>query len=108
MCVPINSKNNVKKHIQSKHEDGKYLCKQFYHKATTANYLKYHIESKHLGLKYSCHQFDLLATKAGYLNLEVLVKSEHEGIKYPCQECDPIYATLVLNDHMNFKERYIV
>ena len=71
----------------------------------TANYLKYHIESKHLGLKYSCHQFDLLATKAGYLNLEVQVKSKHEGIKYPCQECDPIYATLVLNDHMNFKER---
>ena len=82
MWVPINSKNNVKKHIQSKHKDGKYFGKQCDHKATAANYPKHHFESKHVGLKYSCYQFDLLATKAGYLNLEVLVKSKHEGIKY--------------------------
>ena len=55
--------------------------------------------------KYLCHQFYLHATKAGNLNLKVQVKSKHEGIKYPCQECDPIHATLVLNDQMNFKER---
>ena len=58
MWVPINSKNNVQKHIQSKHEDIKYLCKQCDHKATTPNNLKHHIESKHEGSKYACHQFD--------------------------------------------------
>ena len=71
--------------------------------------------SKHEDSKYLCHQFYLHATKAGNLNLKVQgqgqinkkcqVKSKHEGIKYPWQECDPIYATLVLNDQMNFKER---
>ena len=58
--------------------------------------------SKHEDSKYLCHQFYLHATKAGNLNLEVQFKSKHEGIKYPCQECDPIYATWVLIDHMNF------
>ena len=71
--------------------------------------------SKQEDSKYLWNQFYLHATKAGNLNLKVQgqgqinkkcqVKSKYEGIKYPWKESDPIYATLVLNDHMNFKER---
>jgi len=55
----------------------RYPCSQCQHVATTANNLKKHVESKHEGVRYPCSHCEHAATNA--YNLKKHVKSKHKG-----------------------------
>jgi len=67
-------------------EKKSYKCQQCDYQPTRKDNLVRHVQSKHEGLKYPCQQCDYQATQIGHLQLHI--KSKHEGIKYPCQQCD--------------------
>ena len=79
-------KVNLKKNIQSVHEDIEYQCSQCDYQATRKDNLKTHIQSVHEGIKYPCTQCDYQATRED--SLKTHIQSVHEGIKYPCTQCD--------------------
>ena len=81
-----NSSSNLQAHVKSKHEGIKYLCQQCDYQGSSSSNLQVHVKSKHEGIKYPCQQCDYQATTS--FNLQVHVKFKHEGIKYPCQQCD--------------------
>ena len=64
-----------------------YPCDQCDYKATVKNDLLRHIKSRHEGVKYPCNQCDYKATQNTYLLTHI--KSKHKGVKYPCDQCVP-------------------
>ena len=71
--------NNLKQHIESKHEGARYPCDQCDYCATQAGNLKRHKESKHEGVRYPCDQCDYAATRASHLKRHK--ESKHEGVR---------------------------
>ena len=64
-----------------------YPCDQCDYKATVKNDLLRHIKSRHEGVKYPCNQCDYNTTQKTYYLL-THTKSKHKGVKYPCDQCD--------------------
>ena len=64
-----------------------YPCDQCDYKATVKNDLLRHIKSRHEGVKYPCNQCDYNTTQKTYYLLTHM-KSKHKGVKYPCDQCD--------------------
>ena len=84
--VFVKNEQNLKRHIQNKHEGIKYSCDQCDYKATQSTDIKRHKQYKHEGIKIACEECEYQATTTGSLKLHVDAK--HRGIKYPCHLCD--------------------
>ena len=93
-------KNNVKQHVQYKHNGIKHPCTECNYQATKASSLKQHIKSKHEGIKYECQLCAYWATSPS--NLHQHINSIHKSIEYPCQECE-YQATSISNLQRHIK-----
>ena len=58
----------------------RYPCDTCEFAATTANDLKQHLESKHDGSRYPCDKCEYAATRAG--NPKRHIESKHEGVMW--------------------------
>ena len=67
--------SDLKKHIESKHQEFKFTCDLCDYAASRPKYLKQHIESKHEGIKYYCNQCEYSATAFASLK-------KHKEIKH--------------------------
>ena len=86
-------KSDLKKHVESVHEEKKFNCNICDYK-TTRNYnLKKHIESVHEGIKpFKCNNCDFEFAEKGKLKKHI--ESVHERIKpYKCNICEFETAT---------------
>ena len=81
----FSNRQNMWRHIQSKHVGVKYPCNQCDYQATIQGNLQTHIQSKHEGIKYPCNHCDYQATTQS--SLQQHIQSKHEGVKYPCNQC---------------------
>ena len=64
--------------------------------------LKYHIESKHDGIYYNCNECGYTSSFKG--NLKTHIKTKHEGTCYSCKQCGYISNhTLNLERHIVLK-----
>ena len=70
--------------LNSTAKQDQFICDQCHFKATKRNNLTKHVQSKHKGIKYPCGQCDHRATCSG--NLLTHIKSKHEGFRYPCDQ----------------------
>ena len=80
------SMQNVKTHIEVKHEGKRYYCEKCDYSAPYISGLKRHVKRVHEGITYKCDFCEHRASTT--FNLKVHVEAKHFGIKYPCDMCD--------------------
>ena len=101
-CVKdFSNKRNLKKHIQSVHNDAG-LTFQCDHCSKTYNYskgLREHIKNVHEGATFKCLQ--CLKTYNSRTGLRDHIKSIHEGVTYHCEHCGKDFT------HVNHLKRHI-
>ena len=68
-------------HIQSVHEDKRYLCEVCNKEYTDKRALRRHKKSAHEGITYKCKTCDAQFNQKS--NLYSHIKSRHKGVKFP-------------------------
>ena len=48
--------DNLKRHVQAKHQEYQYQCQECEYKSGTQGTMKLHVEAKHQGISFVCHQ----------------------------------------------------
>ena len=78
-------RNHLKVHVDSNHDNVRYICDQCDYTATQKDQLKYHVESNYDETRYNCDQCDYSATRKDQLKHHVEVT--HEKLFYNCEQC---------------------
>lgn len=95
----FSTESNVKRHIKTVHEEGRYqcsFCKKIYPKEDS---LQRHIKSVHEEIRHLCPFCDQSFSQKGHLSAHI--KSIHGGIKHQCPSCDKNYNDVTrLNRHI--------
>ena len=66
----------------SNKKDGKYQCQQCDYENSRSDNLRRHVETKHEGVRYPCDQCDYKATREDKLKRHK--ENRHENVRYLC------------------------
>ena len=95
-------KRDLKRHIESIHEEKRYQCDQCDYKATCQTNLHTHQESIHNGKRYLCENCGYKATHPSSLLRHI--KLYHKGRKYSCGDC--VFGATRMIDLKRHKEKH--
>ena len=95
-------KRDLKRHIESIHEEKRYLCDQCDYKATCQTNLRTHQDSIHNGMRYLCENCGYKATHPSSLLRHI--KLYHKGRKYSCGDC--VFDATRMIDLKRHKEKH--
>ena len=76
------------RHMQIKHEKGRFKCDKCEYKAGYKGDLNKHIRSKHDKIKFPCTRGHCDYQSSSSSNLNAHIKSIHDGVKYSCEHCE--------------------
>ena len=83
-----------------------YPCTECKLTASQAQNLKIHVESKHEGVRYPCCKCEYAATRASYL--KVNIKNIHDGVIYLYSKCEfTATSAQNLKNHVESKQKVI-